>query len=84
MIPFVFEEEQRNPDLAQLTDSAAEPPAKRVKKISSTAYPMVLKDPRENLMIDGRNKTLCLFKTSLLEKLWTQMILAGLNMCDWT
>ena len=34
MIPFGFEEEQRNPDLAQFTDSEAEPPAKRVKKIS--------------------------------------------------
>ena len=31
---------------------------------------MVLKDPREKLMIDERNKTLwlCLFKKSLLEK----------------
>ena len=84
MIPFGFEEEQRNPDLAQFTDLEAEPPAKRVKKISWTAYPMVLKDPREKLMIDERNKTLCLFKKSLLEKLWTQRILAGLNMCDWT
>ena len=34
MIPFGFEEEQRNPDLAQFTDLEAEPPAKRVKKIS--------------------------------------------------
>ena len=32
MIPFGFEEEQRNPDLAQFTDLEAEPPAKRVKK----------------------------------------------------
>ena len=41
---------------------------------------MVLKDPREKLMIDERNKTLwlCLFKKSLLEK-----VLSGLNMCDW-
>ena len=31
-----------------------------------------------------KHKTLCLFKKSLLEKLWTQRILAGLNMCDWT
>ena len=84
MIPFGFEEEQRNPDLAQFTDLEAEPPAKRVKKISWTAYPMVLKDPREKLMIDERNKTVCLFKKSLLEKLWTKRILAGLNMCDWT
>ena len=34
MIPFGFEKEQRNPDLAQFTDSEAEPPAKRAKKIS--------------------------------------------------
>ena len=34
MIPFGFEEEQRNPDLAQFMDSEAEPPAKCVKKIS--------------------------------------------------
>ena len=34
MIPFGLEEEQRNPDLAQFTDLEAEPPAKRVKKIS--------------------------------------------------
>ena len=34
MIPFGFEEEQRNPDLAQFTNAEAEPPAKRVKKIS--------------------------------------------------
>ena len=32
-------------------------------------------------MIDERNKTLCLFKKSLLEKLWAQRILTGLNMC---
>ena len=31
-----------------------------------------------------KHKTLCLFKKSLLEKLWAQRILAGLNMCDWT
>ena len=42
MIPFGFEEEQRNPDLAQFTDLEGEPPAKRVKKISWTAYPMSL------------------------------------------
>ena len=34
MVPFGFEEEQRNPDLAQFADAEAEPPAKRVKKIS--------------------------------------------------
>ena len=32
MVPFGFEEEQRNPDLAPFTDAEAEPPAKRVKK----------------------------------------------------
>ena len=32
MVPFGFEEEQRNPDLAQFTDAEAELPAKRVKK----------------------------------------------------
>ena len=32
MVPFGFEEEQRNPDLAQFTNAEAEPPAKRVKK----------------------------------------------------
>ena len=32
MVPFGFEEEQRNPDLALFTDAEAEPPAKRVKK----------------------------------------------------
>ena len=32
MVPFGFEEEQRNPDLAQFADAEAEPPAKRVKK----------------------------------------------------
>ena len=34
MVPFGFEEEQRNPDLAPFTDGEAEfePPAKRVKK----------------------------------------------------
>jgi len=30
---------------------------------------MVSKDPREKLMIDERNKTVCFFKKSLLEKL---------------
>ena len=34
MVPFGFEEEQRNPDLAQFADAEAEPPAKRVKQIS--------------------------------------------------
>ena len=34
MVLFGFEEEQRNPDLAQFADAEAEPPAKRVKKIS--------------------------------------------------
>ena len=32
MVPFGFEEEQRNPDLAPFTDAEAESPAKRVKK----------------------------------------------------
>ena len=32
MVPFGFEEEKRNPDLAPFTDAEAEPPAKRVKK----------------------------------------------------
>ena len=32
MVPFGFEEEQRNPDLAQFADAEAKPPAKRVKK----------------------------------------------------
>ena len=32
MVPFGFEEEQRNPDLAPFADAEAEPPAKRVKK----------------------------------------------------
>ena len=32
MVPFGFEEEQRNPDLAPFTYAEAEPPAKRVKK----------------------------------------------------
>ena len=32
MVPCGFEEEQRNPDLAQFTDAEAEPPAKCVKK----------------------------------------------------
>ena len=32
MVPFGFEEEQRNPDLAPFTDAEAEPPAKRGKK----------------------------------------------------
>ena len=32
MVPFGFEEEQRNPDLAPFTDAEAEPPAKRVKE----------------------------------------------------
>ena len=32
MVPFGFEEEQRNPDLAQFADAEAEPPAKRVNK----------------------------------------------------
>jgi len=32
MVPFGFEEAQRNPDLAQFTDAEAEPPAKRIKK----------------------------------------------------
>ena len=58
MVPFGFEEEQRNPDLAQFADTEAEPPAKRVKKISWTAYPMVLRDPIEKLMIDERNTRL--------------------------
>ena len=34
LVPFGFKEEQRNPDLAQFADAEAEPPAKRVKKIS--------------------------------------------------
>ena len=61
MVPFGFEEEQRNPDLAQFTDAEAEPLAKRVKKISCTAYPMVLKDPREKLMIDERSTRLYVY-----------------------
>ena len=61
MVPFGFEEEQRNPDLAQFADAEAEPPAKRVKKISWTAYPMVLKDPIEKLMIDERNTRLYVY-----------------------
>ena len=32
MVPFGFEEAQRNPDLAQFTDAEAELPAKRIKK----------------------------------------------------
>ena len=47
---------------------------------SSTGF----KDSRVKLMTDERNKTLRLFKISLLEKLWAQRILTGLNMCDWT
>ena len=32
MVPFGFEEEQRNPDLAPFTDAEAEPPAKLCRK----------------------------------------------------
>ena len=43
---------------------------------------MVLKDPREKLMIDERNKTLwlCLFKKSLLEKVLSRVKHVRLNM----
>ena len=83
MVPFGFEEEQRNPDLAQFADAWTASQMRQKNKLNSLSNGL----KRSYREVDDwweKHKTLCLFKKSLLEKLWTQRILAELNMCDWT
>ena len=70
MVPFGFEEEQRNPDLARLKmRKLSRQPNASKNKLNSLSNGFN-RSYREKLMIDERNKTLwlCLFKKSLLEK----------------